>query len=209
MGIYFQKWTVHESPKMEGLLQFCQQLCESFVQMMKRELRVRGNSSPGFLKRMWKFSDLYTVCAMGHDEVNFWHVLQRTLKSHKLLWNEEQTPMIYDILENQMPDKWFELWLHVKDINCGDPIPAEIVNVLNTLDPADAADIAALHEANAEVIIADDVEGDDPNIDELPPDPPGQRASQQSRVQRMIALRNALLAHQAGGGHAGISDADD
>ena len=133
--------------------------------MTKRELRYVAIHH-GFLKRMWKFSDLYTVCAMGHDEVNFWHVLQRAMKSHKLLWNEEQTPMIYDILENQMPDKWFELWLHVKDINCGDPIPAEIVNVLNILDPADAADIAALHEANAEVIIADDVEGDDPNIDE-------------------------------------------
>ena len=31
VGIYFQKWTVHESPKMEGLLQYCQQVTESLV----------------------------------------------------------------------------------------------------------------------------------------------------------------------------------
>ena len=52
---------VQQSDLNHGLVELCSQLIEGYVQMLKRELRVRGSAQSGYLQRLWNFSDRFCI----------------------------------------------------------------------------------------------------------------------------------------------------
>ena len=198
VGIYCQKWYVHESEDSYGVVQHCQQLMESYVQMIKRELRVKGNSGPGWLRRLWNFADLYCVGTMAHDEVDFYKSLQRTRRSAKLIYDEENTPLLEEQLEYEMPDKFWELLLIVDNIEVGQRIPAVIRNIMNGITRDDDYDeLGANHRRYANFYNADDIHDDagDPNLEYayIPADHQRHRGERRHvRVEEMRRQRRLL-----------------
>lgn len=204
VGIYCQKWYVHESEDEYGLVQHCQQLMESYVQMIKRELRVKSNTGAGWLRRVWNFADLYCVGTMAHNEVDFYKSLQKTRRSVKLIYDEYSTNLIEEKLEYEMPDKFWEIFLIVNEINVGDRIPEVIKNIMNgvSVDAENIYDeVGANHRRYANFYNADDINDDagDPNL-EYPYVPAADQAHRGEqryvRVEEMRRQRRLLQANR-------------
>ena len=194
MGIYCQKWYVHESEDNYGLVQQCQQLMESYVQMIKRELRVRGNSLAGWARRVFNFSDLYCVGAMAYDEINFYNILKKSESSMNLIYDEYATRLIEEKMEYEMPDLFWELLQLVEPIEPGGEIPRRIVQIMNGMDARYDA-IGEQHRRNANFFLADDVNED--NSDEvhphlLPHQQPDRTERRPTRIQEMQRQREML-----------------
>ena len=198
MGIYCQKWYVHENEDNYGLVQHCQQLMESYVQMIKRELRVRGNALAGWARRVFNFADLYCVGAMAYDEINFYNILQKSKTSMNLIYDEYATKLIEEKMEYEMPDKFWELLQLVEPIEPGQPIPARIVGIMNGLSGDQQQmydDIGNNHRRNANFHLADDVNEDDPDRVHphlLPHQQPDRTERRLTRIQEMERQRDIL-----------------
>ena len=220
--IYCQKWYVHESEDNYGLVQHCQQLMESYVQMIKRELRVKGNAQHGWMRRVWEFADLYCVAAMGYDEINFYNIFHKSHETYKLIYDEESTQLVEEQLEYEMPDKFWELLLIIDNIECGDAIPDEITRIMDfgndDDDDGDGRlyhDIGRNHRRYADFYLADDIhdEVNDPNL--LYPDAPHyarphRNGRRYSRIEEMRRQRRLLRQHrQRNPLAAGVSDDDN
>ena len=205
VGIYCQKWYVHDSEDNYGLAQNCQLLMESYVQMVKRELRVKGNAGRGWLKRVWNFTDLYCVGTMAHDEVNFYQSLQRTRRSAKLIYDEYSTRLLEEKLEYEMPDTFWELLLIVDQLDVGDQIPARIANIMNGVSDRDRHVMEEIGENNrryANFHNADDIHDDagDPNLEYayVPADEQRHRGERRHvRVEEMRRQRRLLRDNRA------------
>ena len=198
VGIYCQKWYVYENENNYGLVQQCQQLMESYVQMLKRELRVKGNGLPGWASRLFNFADLYCVGAMAYDEINFYNIYKKAQTALNLIYDEYATRLIEEKMEYEMPDKFWHLLQLVEPIEPGDDIPNEIVNIMNGQSRAEERlydNIGANHRRYANFFLADDVNEDDPHgmyPHLLPHQQPDRTERRPTRIQEMERQR-ALL----------------
>ena len=167
---------------------------ESYVQMIKRELRVRGNSLAGWARRVFNFSDLYCVGAMAYDEINFYNILKKSQSSMNLIYDEYGTKLIEEKMEYEMPDLFWDLLQLVEPIEPGGPIPPRIVRIMNGMDDR-YDEIGAYHQNNANFHLADDVNEDNPDEVHphlLPHQQPERNERRPTRIQEMERQREML-----------------
>lgn len=132
MGLWEQDDHVHNDPDGYGIARHMQQLMESYIQLMKRECRNRCNKLAGWLLRLHRFSDCYTVGAMGYDLIDLKHPMRKYLKEMSLIYLPTSTPLIEGNLVTSMPGRFIYYLSLMEQVETHhDPIPPLLIEAWN------------------------------------------------------------------------------
>ena len=129
-GVHVQEQFVREHPQHWGVGKLRSEAIEGWIGLCKQYQRKHGNYNKGWVKRLHKFIDLYTVGAVMENLIDFSAIERKHYLYQKLIYEDHVTDTQQTQLENQLPNTVKNILQLIDSIEFNKQIPNELQQLL-------------------------------------------------------------------------------
>ena len=129
-GVHVQEQFVREHPQHWGIGKLRSEAIEGWIGLCKQYQRKHGNYNLGWLKRLYKFIDLYTLGAVLENLIDFSAIEHKHYLYQKLIYEKNITDKEQSQLEAKLPVQVKNILYLVDKIKFREEIPDELQELL-------------------------------------------------------------------------------
>lgn len=129
-GIHVQEQFVREHPLHWGIGKLRSEAIEGWIGLCKQYQRHHGNYNIGWLLRLHKFLDLYTIGAVEQELIDFAAIERNHYLHQKLIYEDGITDSLQFEIERQMPDRCKYILSVIDTVKFKGQIPNELQQLI-------------------------------------------------------------------------------